>query len=134
MISKRYHLYPGRILRAKRRNDEGFNAFFYSLVSQDTTEMFYSTKRQKFLVDQVRSLPHLSLLASTAFSDSVTYKYRSSCRSLLGIRLQSHHQARRSPFPTQPCLPDSQGTSRAPRGCSSSERVQGGDHLGRDSA
>lgn len=42
----------GRILRAKRRNDEGFNAFFYSLVSQDTTEMFYSTKRQKFLVDQ----------------------------------------------------------------------------------
>lgn len=25
----------GRILRAKRRNDEGFNAFFYSLVSQE---------------------------------------------------------------------------------------------------
>ena len=43
----------GRILRAKRRNDEGFNAFFYSLVSQDTTEMFYSTKRQQFLIDQV---------------------------------------------------------------------------------
>ncbi|KAF4304648.1 putative TFIIh complex helicase protein [Botryosphaeria dothidea] len=42
----------GRILRAKRRNDEGFNAFFYSLVSKDTTEMFYSSKRQAFLVDQ----------------------------------------------------------------------------------
>jgi DNA excision repair protein ERCC-3 len=42
----------GRILRAKRRNDEGFNAFFYSLVSKDTQEMFYSTKRQAFLVDQ----------------------------------------------------------------------------------
>ncbi|TIB17589.1 hypothetical protein E3P92_01004 [Wallemia ichthyophaga] len=42
----------GRILRAKRRNDEGFNAFFYSLVSTDTQEMFYSTKRQGFLVDQ----------------------------------------------------------------------------------
>ncbi|KAI9293958.1 DNA repair helicase rad25 [Neoconidiobolus thromboides FSU 785] len=42
----------GRILRAKRRNDEGFNAFFYSLVSQDTQEMYYSTKRQQFLVDQ----------------------------------------------------------------------------------
>ncbi|CAO1631235.1 unnamed protein product [Parajaminaea phylloscopi] len=42
----------GRILRAKRRNDEGFNAFFYSLVSKDTAEMFYSTKRQQFLVDQ----------------------------------------------------------------------------------
>lgn len=42
----------GRILRAKRRNDEGFNAFFYSLVSKDTQEMYYSTKRQAFLVDQ----------------------------------------------------------------------------------
>ncbi|KAH8831522.1 DNA helicase [Flagelloscypha sp. PMI_526] len=42
----------GRILRAKRRNDEGFNAFFYSLVSKDTTEMYYSTKRQQFLIDQ----------------------------------------------------------------------------------
>jgi DNA excision repair protein ERCC-3 len=42
----------GRILRAKRRNDEGFNAFFYSLVSKDTVEMTYSSKRQAFLVDQ----------------------------------------------------------------------------------
>ncbi|RDL40925.1 p-loop containing nucleoside triphosphate hydrolase [Venustampulla echinocandica] len=42
----------GRILRAKRRNDEGFNAFFYSLVSKDTQEMFFSSKRQAFLVDQ----------------------------------------------------------------------------------
>jgi DNA excision repair protein ERCC-3 len=42
----------GRILRAKRRNDEGFNAYFYSLVSKDTNEMFYSSKRQAFLVDQ----------------------------------------------------------------------------------
>jgi DNA excision repair protein ERCC-3 len=42
----------GRILRAKRRNDSGFNAFFYSLVSKDTEEMYYSTKRQQFLIDQ----------------------------------------------------------------------------------
>lgn len=42
----------GRILRAKRRNDEGFNAFFYSLVSKDTDEVYYSSKRQAFLVDQ----------------------------------------------------------------------------------
>lgn len=42
----------GRILRAKRRLDEGFNAFFYSLVSKDTQEMYYSSKRQAFLVDQ----------------------------------------------------------------------------------
>ena len=52
----------GRILRAKRRNDEGFNAFFYSLVSKDTAEMYYSTKRQQFLIDQgysFRVITHL---------------------------------------------------------------------------
>lgn len=42
----------GRILRAKRRNDQGFNAYFYSLVSKDTEEMYYSSKRQQFLIDQ----------------------------------------------------------------------------------
>ena len=42
----------GRILRAKRRNEDGFNAFFYSLVSKDTVEMVYSSQRQAFLVDQ----------------------------------------------------------------------------------
>ncbi|CAK9141922.1 unnamed protein product [Ilex paraguariensis] len=31
---------------------EEFNAFFYSLVSTDTQEMYYSTKRQQFLIDQ----------------------------------------------------------------------------------
>merc|ERR1711881_58596 len=53
----------GRILRAKRRNDEGFNAFFYSLVSKDTDEMHYSAKRQAFLVDQgyaFKVITHLS--------------------------------------------------------------------------
>lgn len=53
----------GRILRAKRRNDEGFNAFFYSLVLKDTQEMYYSTKRQAFLVDQgyaFKVITHLS--------------------------------------------------------------------------
>ena len=42
----------GRILRAKKRFDQAFNAYFYSLVSKDTEEMYYSTKRQQFLIDQ----------------------------------------------------------------------------------
>ncbi|KAM7536725.1 hypothetical protein Aperf_G00000085905 [Anoplocephala perfoliata] len=54
----------GRILRAKRgmASDE-YNAFFYSLVSQDTIEMPFASKRQRFLVNQgyaykvVRNLP-----------------------------------------------------------------------------
>merc|ERR1719225_1490724 len=43
----------GRILRPKRGAlAEEFNAFFYTLVSQDTAEMSYSRKRQRFLVNQ----------------------------------------------------------------------------------
>ncbi|TVY22338.1 General transcription and DNA repair factor IIH helicase subunit [Lachnellula hyalina] len=42
----------GRVLRAKRRTEHKFNAFFYSLVSKDTVEMAFSSKRQAFLVDQ----------------------------------------------------------------------------------
>jgi len=42
----------GRILRARKRNDEGFNVFFYSLISRDTEEMYYSKKRKQFLIDQ----------------------------------------------------------------------------------
>ncbi|KAJ4454937.1 putative General transcription and DNA repair factor IIH helicase subunit XPB [Paratrimastix pyriformis] len=41
----------GRILRPKSTGGS-FNAFFYSLVSKDTQEMYYATKRQRFLVDQ----------------------------------------------------------------------------------
>jgi DNA excision repair protein ERCC-3 len=65
----------GRILRPKsgsltRAQDE-FDAFFYSLVSQDTQEMYYSTKRQQFLVDQgyaFRVLTGLGLEPTLHFS------------------------------------------------------------------
>lgn len=42
----------GRILRPKANATGGFNAFFYTLISTDTHEMFYSNKRQQYLVDQ----------------------------------------------------------------------------------
>mmetsp|Transcript_13047 Transcript_13047/g.21339 ORF Transcript_13047/g.21339 Transcript_13047/m.21339 type:complete len:555 (-) Transcript_13047:70-1734(-) len=45
----------GRILRPKAsqiHGQGGFNAFFYTLVSTDTREVFYSSKRQQYLVDQ----------------------------------------------------------------------------------
>jgi DNA excision repair protein ERCC-3 len=48
----------GRILRPKSytqqdgSNRSSFNAFFYTLVSTDTQEMFYSAKRQQYLIDQ----------------------------------------------------------------------------------
>jgi len=42
----------GRILRPKARTNDKYNAFFYSLISKDTKETYYSTKRQRFLVEQ----------------------------------------------------------------------------------
>ena len=45
----------GRILRPKAHmatNPDGYNAFFYSLISSDTRESYFSTKRQQYLVDQ----------------------------------------------------------------------------------
>ncbi|EMR10265.1 hypothetical protein PNEG_01530 [Pneumocystis murina B123] len=64
----------GRILRAKRRNDQGFNAFFYSLISKDTMEVYYSVKRQAFLIDQgysfkvITHLKGMENLPNLAFS------------------------------------------------------------------
>ena len=42
---------------------EEYNAFFYSLVSQDTMEMQYSLKRQRFLVNQGYSYKVITKLA-----------------------------------------------------------------------
>lgn len=54
----------GRILRAKKDHvGEEYNAYFYSLVSQDTEEMHFSTKRQRFLVNQGYSFKVITKLA-----------------------------------------------------------------------
>lgn len=66
----------GRILRAKRRNDEGFNAFFYSLVSKDTQEMYYSTKRQQFLIDQGYSFKVITHLDGLDDLPDLAYRTR----------------------------------------------------------
>ncbi|KAJ2366599.1 DNA repair helicase RAD25 [Coemansia sp. RSA 2610] len=42
----------GRILRASARDQEGFNAYFYTLVSEYTQEVRFSAKRRQFLADQ----------------------------------------------------------------------------------
>ncbi|KAH0787449.1 DNA repair helicase rad25 family protein [Histomonas meleagridis] len=42
----------GRILRPKTGRADEYNAFFYTLISEDTKEMYFSRKRQQFLVDQ----------------------------------------------------------------------------------
>ncbi|KAH7071312.1 TFIIH basal transcription factor complex helicase XPB subunit [Paraphoma chrysanthemicola] len=73
----------GRILRAKRRNDEGFNAFFYSLVSKDTDEMYYSSKRQAFLVDQGYAFKVITRLEGLENSADLAFATPSDRRELL---------------------------------------------------
>lgn len=77
----------GRILRAKRRNDEGFNAFFYSLVSKDTQEMYYSTKRQAFLVDQGYAFKVITHLHGMENLPNLAYSSLSERRELLQMVL-----------------------------------------------
>jgi len=64
----------GRILRPKPRSQELHNAFFYSLVSKDTQEMFYSAKRQQFLIDQGYSFKVITQLGDmTSLGGDLSY-------------------------------------------------------------
>ena len=84
----------GRILRAKRRNDEGFNAFFYSLVSKDTQEMFYSSKRQAFLVDQGYAFKVITHLQGIENLPNLAYASPAERRELLQeVMLQNETSA-----------------------------------------
>lgn len=84
----------GRILRAKRRSDEGFNAFFYSLVSRDTEEMFYSSKRQQFLIDQGYSFKVITeLRGMECFPDLVYSSYKEQVELLQAVLLATEEDA-----------------------------------------
>ncbi|XP_050529653.1 general transcription and DNA repair factor IIH helicase subunit XPB isoform X2 [Daktulosphaira vitifoliae] len=67
----------GRILRAKKTAiAEEYNAFFYTLVSQDTMEMSYSRKRQRFLIDQGYSYKVVTKLAGMDEDSELFYSSR----------------------------------------------------------
>ncbi|KAJ1833327.1 DNA repair helicase RAD25 [Coemansia sp. RSA 2711] len=84
----------GRILRAKRRNDEGFNAFFYSLVSKDTQEMLYSAKRQQFLIDQGYSFKVITQLEGMGDCPDLAYGDVESQKKLLHtVKMASESEA-----------------------------------------
>ena len=42
----------GRILRPKKDVISEYNAFFYTIITKNTEEMYFSNKRHRFLVDQ----------------------------------------------------------------------------------
>lgn len=74
----------GRILRAKKGAiAEEYNAFFYTLVSQDTMEMNYSRKRQRFLVNQGYSYKVITKLAGMENEPDLYYKTREEQGQLL---------------------------------------------------
>ncbi|PSN37523.1 DNA excision repair protein haywire [Blattella germanica] len=74
----------GRILRAKKGAiAEEYNAFFYTLVSQDTMEMSYSRKRQRFLVNQGYSYKVITKLAGMDEEPDLMYKTREEQGQLL---------------------------------------------------
>jgi len=65
----------GRILRAKKGAlAEEFNAFFYTLVSQDTAEMSFSRKRQRFLVNQGYAYKVVTKLAGLENDKEMLYE------------------------------------------------------------
>lgn len=66
----------GRILRAKKKAFDGFNAFFYSLISKDTSEMHYASKRQQFLINQgyaFKIIPQGELLCDSIEDDPAEF-------------------------------------------------------------
>jgi DNA excision repair protein ERCC-3 len=71
----------GRILRPKSytqtdgSNRSTFNAFFYTLVSSDTQEMYYSAKRQQYLIDQGYTFKIVTNLCDKAAEAAVEQNY-----------------------------------------------------------
>jgi superfamily II DNA or RNA helicase len=77
----------GRILRAKRRNDEGFKVFFYSLVPKDTQEMHFNSKRKPFLVDHGYSFKIITQLQGMVTYLDLVYETKNEQIGLLSTVL-----------------------------------------------
>ncbi|CAG8457673.1 9802_t:CDS:2 [Paraglomus occultum] len=131
----------GRILRAKRRNDEGFNAFFYSLVSTDTQEMYYSTKRQQFLIDQGYAFKVITNLEGIDQAD-LAYKTKEEQLELLNSVLIANENAAEIDNDVEANVDDLPGTTtsrnfsrlppfgnRVKRNVGSMRSLSGADHM-----
>lgn len=74
----------GRILRPKKGCTTGYNAYFYSLVSTYTKEMYYATRRQKFLLDQGYSFEiKKDLMTNKRLEECSLYKSSEEIKKLL---------------------------------------------------
>ena len=82
----------GRILRPKARTGSAFNAFFYTLISRDTQEMFYSSKRQQFLVDQGYAFRAITELTDFGAGEGLSFSTKKEQLDLLGMVLSANEQ------------------------------------------
>ena len=105
----------GRILRPKKGmlSDE-YNAFFYSLVSQDTLEMQYARKRQRFLVNQGYAYKVITTLKGMD-EEELFYKSKEEQQALLQQVLQANDadaEEERIPGVDSGLRPSSSGITR----------------------
>jgi DNA excision repair protein ERCC-3 len=80
----------GRILRPKARTGDEYNAFFYTLISRDTQEMFYSGKRQQFLVDQGYAFRVITEIDKFGSGDGLSFSTKKEQLDLLGTVLAAN--------------------------------------------
>lgn len=59
----------GRILRPKPESNSEYNAYFYSIISKNTKEMFFNNKRHEFLINQGFSFKVVDNLAELGIKD-----------------------------------------------------------------
>lgn len=78
----------GRILRPKSNTSGGFNAFFYTLVSTDTKEMYFSAKRQQYLIDQGYTFKVIQDLVERANENSTLLKSKQQELDLLACIIE----------------------------------------------
>merc|ERR1719341_2043578 len=114
----------GRILRAKKGAivDE-FNAFFYTLVSQDTQEMSFSRKRQRFLVNQGYAYKVVTKLAGMEEDVELHYKNKEEQVTLLQQTLAANDADE------EENLPGSGGPGASRKKGNMSSLSGGDDHL-----
>jgi len=123
----------GRILRPKSRAGDQFNAFFYTLISRDTQEMFYSAKRQQFLVDQGYAFKVITELTDMSTTQGLAYSTAKEQRQLLeevlfanSDEVAADEEEEDAALRRSDGAPDSSGVSRK-RG--SMSELSGGDGL-----
>ena len=78
------------VLRPKARSGDAYNAFFYTLISRDTQEMFYSGKRQQFLVDQGYAFRVITELTDFGAGQGLSYATKKEQRDLLLLVLAAN--------------------------------------------